>query len=132
MHSKRFFWHVWSENRSIICSTINFWISFRIVFIKGWLRVSIVKSADTAHLIASPTVNDNIRCAVSADLKMVARNRPLVIIINGEAKWSDFRFLNHLQRPILCIIDHFLPQRCQLHCSVMNKTTIVVDGFYQS
>ena len=37
------------------------------------------QSADTAHLIASPKSHNNIRCTVSADLEMVARNRSLKI-----------------------------------------------------
>jgi len=43
------------------------------------LRAAIFKSADTAHLILLCYLGDAIRCAVSVDLKMVARNRPSVV-----------------------------------------------------
>ena len=45
---------------------------------KVLLGLTIFKSANTAHLIAPPKYLNNIRCAVSADLKMVARKQPLV------------------------------------------------------
>ena len=41
-------------------------------------QATIFKLADTAHLIASAKQQHDIRCAVLADLKMVARNRPLL------------------------------------------------------
>ena len=44
---------------------------------KGWLWAAIFKSAETIHLILLCYLGDAIRCAVSADLKMVARNPPL-------------------------------------------------------
>ena len=44
---------------------------------KGRLRASIVKSPETAHLILLYYLGDAMRCVVSADLKMLARNRPL-------------------------------------------------------
>ena len=34
---------------------------------------------DTVHIILLCYLGDDIRCAVSADLKMVARNRPLIL-----------------------------------------------------
>ena len=42
----------------------------------------ILFSADTAHLIVSPKQYNLIRCTISADLKMVARNRPLHRLID--------------------------------------------------
>ena len=49
----------------------------KITVLKGRLRAIIFKSAETVHLILMCYLGDAIRCAVSADLKMVARNRPL-------------------------------------------------------
>ena len=45
---------------------------------KGRLRVTIVKSTQTVHLILLCYSDEAIRCVVSADLKGVARNRPLL------------------------------------------------------
>ena len=44
---------------------------------KGKLWLDIFLSAETVHLILLCYLDDAIRCAVSADLKMVARNRTL-------------------------------------------------------
>ena len=44
---------------------------------KGRLRGTIFKSAETVHLIMLCYQGDAIRCALSADLKMVARNHLL-------------------------------------------------------
>ena len=44
------------------------------VSIKGRLRATISKSAETVYLIVLSYLGDAIRCAVSADLKMFARN----------------------------------------------------------
>ena len=41
------------------------------------MRETIFKSAETVHLILLCYLGDAIRCAVSVDLKMVARNYPL-------------------------------------------------------
>ena len=41
------------------------------------MRTTIIKSIDTAHLIASPKQHNNSRCNVSADFKMVTHNHPL-------------------------------------------------------
>ena len=46
-------------------------------FSKGRLRAAIFESAETLHLILLCYLGDAIRSAVSADSKMVARNRPL-------------------------------------------------------
>ena len=46
---------------------------------KGRLRATIFKTADPAHLIASPKYHINIRCTVSADLKIATGNCPLGI-----------------------------------------------------
>ena len=48
------------------------------VSIKGRLRATISKSAETVHLIVLRYLGDAIRCAASANLRMFARNRPLV------------------------------------------------------
>ena len=55
-----------------------------ITIFKGRLRVAIFKSAETVYLILLHYLSDAISCAVSAvsaDLKMVARNRPLTIFV---------------------------------------------------
>ena len=44
---------------------------------KGRLRATTLKSAKTVYLILLCYLGDAIKCAVSADFKMVARNRPL-------------------------------------------------------
>ena len=44
---------------------------------KVGLRTTIFKPAETVHLILFCQSGDAIRCAVLANLKMVARNRPL-------------------------------------------------------
>ena len=43
---------------------------------KGGLRATILKSAETVHLMLLCYLGDAIRCDVSADFKMVARNPP--------------------------------------------------------
>ena len=48
---------------------------------KGRLRATIFKSAEAVHLILLCHLGDAIRCAVSADLKIVTRNRPLFIFM---------------------------------------------------
>ena len=45
---------------------------------KRRLRATIFKSAETVHLKLSHYLGDAIRCAVSADLKMIARNHSLL------------------------------------------------------
>ena len=45
--------------------------------VKEQLRATIVKSAETVHLILLCYLCDTIRCAVSDDLKMVVRSRHL-------------------------------------------------------
>ena len=55
--------------------------SFQLIMLlppsKGRLRMTIFKSAETAHLILVCYIADAIRCTVSADLKMAAGNRSL-------------------------------------------------------
>ena len=46
----------------------------------GRLRAAIFQSAVTVHCILLYYFGYAIRCAVSADLKMAARNRPLVFL----------------------------------------------------
>jgi len=45
---------------------------------KGRLRTTIFESAEKAHLTMLCYLADAIRSTVSADLKMAARNRPLI------------------------------------------------------
>ena len=54
------------------------WRDKYLVAMKGGLRLAIFKSAEKVHGILLCYLGDAVRCAVSADLKMVARNRPLV------------------------------------------------------
>ena len=46
---------------------------------KGRLRATIFKSAEAAHLIASPKQHNNKRFTVSAYLKIFTHNRPLEV-----------------------------------------------------
>ena len=45
---------------------------------KGRLRAVIFKSTETVHHILLCYLDDALRCPVSADVNMVARNRPLI------------------------------------------------------
>ena len=51
---------------------------FIVIISKGQSRATIFKSADTVYLKLLRNLGDAIRCAASADLKMVLRNRPLM------------------------------------------------------
>ena len=68
---------------------------------KWQLRAIIFNSADTAHLIASPKKNNNIRCIVSVDLKMVARNLPLIKKFLRIVFLLNFQILTITARPRL-------------------------------
>ena len=67
--------------------------------IKGRLRATIFKSAERVHLILLRYLGDAIRCAVSADLKMAARNRSLENIFDKRQKQTIFfsRFEDNLK-----------------------------------
>ena len=59
-------------------------------FVKGRLRATIFESAETAHLILLCYFGDAIGWAMSAEKKMVARNRPLDFIIALAQKYQFF------------------------------------------
>ena len=52
-------------------------VLFTLEFPQGLLQVAIFKSAEAVHLILLRYYGDANRCAVSADLKMVACDQPL-------------------------------------------------------
>ena len=60
---------------------------------------TILKSAVTVHLILLCYLGDAIRFAVSADLIMVARNRPLQLIFKIGRQ--------HLRRQYQCDTEHY-------------------------
>ena len=61
---------------------------------KGRLRVAIFESAETVHLILLCLLGDALRCAVSADLKMAADNRPLPkTVCSFFKKWIPNAFI---------------------------------------
>ena len=85
---------------------------------KGPLWATIFKSADTVHLILLCFLGDAIRCAMSADLKMVARNRPLILQMFLTCWFTLYLF----RLPLCCffITKDFLWITC-LSCSFKQK-----------
>ena len=59
--------------------------------IEGGVRVTIFKSAETVRLILLCYLGDAIKYTESADLKMVARNRPLVAMIFLEKSYFNLK-----------------------------------------
>ena len=77
---------------------------------KRGLRATMLKSAETVHLILLCNLDDAIRCAVSADSKMVARNHPL-------HKPYSFK---RSKKPCQAFNDHPIP-RLQMSSSFQEK-----------
>ena len=90
--------------------------------VKGQLIATVFKSADTAHLKASPKQQNNIECTVLADLKMFARNcllTPVSITIAFYMKTSEYTVdsIFHFDQP-LQLEEHFFPQS---YCLIIFK-----------
>ena len=86
-------------SNKILCIQKKVFFKYFNVFsikIKGWVRATIIKSAEKVHLILVCYLADALRCAVSADLKMIANNHPLLKINNSAGlsqllQWKNLR-----------------------------------------